>query len=66
MDRRRVTYIVSTDGMQEAFDKGMPIMLLPPDWPDGNKPLMDLFIDIILKGSKDRLRIMPTEAKEPI
>jgi hypothetical protein len=59
---RRSTYIVPTDGMQGAFDRGEPVLLLPPDWPEGNDALMALFIDVVMKGSEGRLRIMPTEA----
>ena len=63
---RRSTYIVPTDGMQQAFDADMPVLLLPPDWPreepEFSKKLYALVIDVLLKGSADRLRIMPTEA----
>ncbi len=62
--KRPVTYIVPTDWLQQAFDKQMPVLLLPPDWPEGNGPLLRLFVDVVLKGSEGLVRIMQTEGVE--
>lgn len=62
MAKRRDTYIVTiSPAMQEAFDKGMPVLLLPPDWPPGNDQLLKLFIDVTVRGSKDVVYIQNTE-----
>ena len=64
MAERRPTYLVPAAAMQEAFDKGVPLLLLPPEFPDGEeqqKALSELFLGVVFNGSADRVDIRRTE-----
>ncbi len=64
-ERRSTVVIRLTAEMQKAFDAGRPVLLLPPRWPEGNDPLLKLFGDVWLKGSKDIIHITQTEEIKP-
>lgn len=48
-----------TDKMHDALMAGRPVILLPPGF--AVDALLSLLLDVVLKGSADRLLIMPTE-----
>lgn len=62
--KRKPTYVIPVVAMQEAFDKKLPLLLLPPDFPEGdeqNKALAVLFAGVVVHGSQDRVDIRRTE-----
>lgn len=59
-----VDLVTPNESLAEAFGNGMPVLLLPPDWPAdqevSNARLLKLFMDVALRGSAGRVRIHRT------
>jgi len=56
--------VTPAESMREAFEAGVPVLMLPPDWPEdateSEQKLMTLFMDVVFRGSEGRVRIHRT------